>query len=97
MIHQQACGVEAQDMVEPAERQPAADAHAQLHDLHLAVVRGHSSPELVVKTVVIQGVPLGVLGGQPGAVVEGIGCAPVGYRENFEAAIPIPGTSSPHT
>jgi hypothetical protein len=72
--------VDAQDVVEPAEGQPGAEAHAQLDDLALGVVSGHPGPELVVEAVVVEGVPLGVLGGQPGAVVEGVGGAPVRHR-----------------
>jgi cholesterol oxidase len=44
---------------------------------YAADIRG---PELVVEVVVVQRVALGVLGGQPGAVVEGVGGAPLGHR-----------------
>ena len=65
--------VEAQHVVEAAERQPRADAHAQLHDLPLVVVRGHPHPELVVQAVVVERVTLGVLGGQALGRVRGVG------------------------
>ena len=40
-------------------------------------MRGHPGPELVIQIAVVERVPVRVLGGEPGAVVEGIGAAPV--------------------
>src|SRR5690606_12277212 len=73
-------GVQAKDAVQPPEGQPGADAHAQFDDLALGVVRGHAVPELLVEAVVVEDVPFGVLGGEAGAVVEGVGGAPFGDR-----------------
>lgn len=41
---------------------------------------GHAFPELVVESVVVEGVSLGVFGSEARPVVEGIGGAPVGDR-----------------
>jgi hypothetical protein len=77
---QHAGDVEAEHVVEAAERQPRAEAHAQLDDLLLAVVLGHPLPELVVEVVVVERVALGVLGREPRPLVEEIRGAPVEHR-----------------
>src|ERR1700729_1697357 len=77
MARQCAYGIQAEDVIEAAEREPGPDAHAELHDLNLAVTRGHPGPELVIQVVMVGRVPLRVLGGQPGAVVEITSAAPL--------------------
>ena len=67
-------------MVEPTEREPGAQAHRQLDDLRVGVAALHPVPELVVQAVVVHGVPLGVLRGEPGPVVERRRGPPVGDR-----------------
>lgn len=75
---QHTLSIEAEDVVEPAEGQPRSEAHAQLDDFSLGIVSGHAFPELVVESVVVEGVSLGVFGSEACPVVEGIGGAPVG-------------------
>ena len=79
LTRQHAGGVEAEHPVQPAEREPRAQAHRQLDDLRVGVVRLHPPPELVVEAVVVERVPLGVLRRQPRPLVEVGRRAPVGH------------------
>jgi hypothetical protein len=79
-VRQDADRVQAEDVVEAAERQPRTEAHAQLDDLPLRVVRRHPVPELVVEVVVVGRVALGVLGRQARPVVEAVRRAPLQDR-----------------
>ena len=67
-------------MVEATEGEPGAQAHRELDDLAVGVLRLHPAPEPGVEALVVEGVPLGIPRGEPGALVEGARGAPVRHR-----------------